>query len=202
MVLCHRKEGPSKGVLVRILFLAFFWTCLVLNARAKADFVADVVGCQSDPCVIIDNPGGGLARFEEAAEAIRQGARTRIIVAGWCASACTVLLDWVREKVCLSPQAVLGFHRGTRFQLEYADQGARFPYVIAREHFDIEYSPPIKKWIEEQGGLPENGDVVLMALSTALTIWSPCEWPKSRSPASVRKTFTPPHSIFDAHSLY
>ena len=66
--------------------------------------------------------------------------KVNIRVVGMCASACTLLTGYFpRKDICVTPDAVLGFHAGT------------FPFVT--EQLLRIYPEDIRKWIDAHGGL-------------------------------------------------
>jgi hypothetical protein len=190
--------------------LAYLVVCvgILWPAPAKADIVQDVLGCPGDPCVVTFNPGGSLREFEEAAEAIRNGARSLVVVDGMCASACTILLDRIPDKVCLTQMAQLRFHKGTRYVLKWInytlwDTTATWGPYSARELIDIEYAPKAETWIRSVGGLPKDGSTITMPSEIAETIWHSCArvpLPRPR-PAKLRVP-KPRTAQFSAHGLY
>ena len=182
---------------------------LTLNSNVtRADVVTDVLGCKGDPCVITFNPGGGLDSFEKAAEAIRNGARSLVVVDGMCASACTILLDRIPNKVCLTQSAQLRFHKGTRSVLHWIHYSvfgtdAQWGPYGAKELVDLPYSPRVERWINVLGGLPKDGSAVTMPSEIAETIWHLCArvpLPRPR-PAKLRRP-KPQTAQFSAHGLY
>jgi len=154
---------------MRTLFAALVALAL-LSAPAKADIVEEVLGCKGDPCIVKENPGGKIKKFVEAATAIALGDRSYVIIDGECASACTVLIDLIRNKVCLISRAKLEFHRGTR---SVSASVVMFPYTY-KELIDLNYSREVDAWIRWKGGLPRDGSFITMPIGVAQTIWSPC----------------------------
>jgi hypothetical protein len=69
------------------------------------------VGACSDPCVVQSNHGGRVVDFEDAADAIRAGARKQVIIDGYCASSCMVMADRARARVCITSRAVFAYHK-------------------------------------------------------------------------------------------
>ncbi len=163
-----------------------FLYCFVLSGACGAqDIVTQVLGCTNDPCIVRVNNGGAVDLFERAAEAIAQGARSRVVIDGPCASACTILIDRVRDKVCLSERARLHFHKGTEYILTWYNMPVIFGFGISAEEkrygpfsaailFDPEYSPTLMRWIRAIGGLPKDGGFVVMPDQLARMIWRSC----------------------------
>ena len=160
------------GLAVGIAAFTFFF--LWANTT-KGDIVEEVLGCRGDPCVVAYNGGGTITTFEEAARAIRAGARKQVVINGACYSACTILIDALRDRTCVTAQARLGFHRGSGPVLKYLNEMPLYWYAV-QERFDITYSPKIQKWINGRGGLPEDGSFIYMNAHAARTIWPACPW--------------------------
>ena len=66
--------------------------------------------------------------------------KVNVRIVGLCASACTLLTGYFpRKDICVTPDAVLGFHAGT------------FPFVT--DALLRIYPEDIRKWIDAHGGL-------------------------------------------------
>ena len=66
--------------------------------------------------------------------------KVNVRIVGLCASACTLLTGYFpRKDICVTPEAVLGFHAGT------------FPFVT--DALLRIYPEDIRKWIDAHGGL-------------------------------------------------
>jgi hypothetical protein len=86
----------------------------------------------------VDDSHGGRVADYDARWAAHAGARVRIV--GPCQSACTVLLAHVpRSRICVTPQASLGFHLAHRSQ--------------ATATLWSGYPADIRAWIDAHGGL-------------------------------------------------
>jgi hypothetical protein len=83
--------------------------------------------------VIHHDPGGVVMRYADRFE----GKEQRIIIDGWCASACTLALG--QPHTCVTPRAKLGFHAAS------GDFGTQ--YLLAS------YPEKVRQWIEVRGGL-------------------------------------------------
>lgn len=91
---------------------------------------------------VSDNHGGDTSVYQQKWAALsKQGANVRIV--GPCISACTILLRYFSgNRLCVTDAAALGFHRG------------RDDRSMARMW--AAYSPALRQWITQQGGLPPN----------------------------------------------
>jgi len=74
----------------------------------------------------------------------------RIVIDGPCLSACTLVLMTVpRERICVTPRAVLGFHAAS--SQDYF--GRRWLEPEATDAVLQAYPRPVRQWILRKGGL-------------------------------------------------
>lgn len=125
-------------------------------ARPLGAAVVAALGPCGDPCVIHSNNGGRIVVFEDAADEIRRGARKRVVIDGYCASACMVLAARARSKVCITDRATFGFHRTNRGR-------------------PIPVSGDMHVWIVRNGGYPAFGATPgFMPNNVARRFWRRC----------------------------
>jgi hypothetical protein len=88
---------------------------------------------------VYDDHGGIVPEYDAHwADLAAQGVSVRIV--GPCQSACTVLLGHIpRERICVTPDARLGFH------LAKVERSTRMLWAA--------YAPDIRQWINDHGGL-------------------------------------------------
>jgi len=174
-----------------------FWMPLIALAvglcstmDSRADEVADTLGCMGGPnttCIINNNSGGSVQRFTQAAELVKQGARKRVVVDGYCASACTIAADIAKERFCITQYSLMAFHKGTEHGLTWTKfnllgREMLFGPMPQDRFFDPAYSPKIQAWIDSMGGLPADGRTITMPFDVARTIWKTCtsyRWPST-----------------------
>jgi hypothetical protein len=98
---------------------------------------------------ITDDRGGNIGAYWARYTALRN-AGERIVIDGSCTSACTLVLGIVpRDRICVTANAVLGFHAAWRpgfLGLEVVNDPA------TRTLWNI-YPAPIRAWIARNGGL-------------------------------------------------
>jgi hypothetical protein len=98
---------------------------------------------------ITDDRGGNIGAYWSRYMALRD-AGEEIIIDGTCSSACTLVLGIVpHDRICVTPNAVLGFHAAWRpgflgFEI-INDPATRTLWNI--------YPMPIRRWISRNGGL-------------------------------------------------
>jgi len=134
---------------------------------ARADIVSQVLGCTGNPCVVNYNGGGEVAAFKAAAREIRRSGR-RVVINGPCLSACAILADQARDRVCVTSRARFGFHKG--LVLRRYTAGGPFRLV---KRFNPSHSRDIAGWVNRNGGFPSRGFRV-MGRSAAKRIWRSC----------------------------
>jgi len=98
---------------------------------------------------ILQSPGGQVGPFLRLFETLGQSGE-RVVIDGPCLSACTLVLMTVpRQRICVTPRAILGFHAATSRDF------------FGRSRFEPEatgvvlsaYPPRIRAWIVRHGGL-------------------------------------------------
>ena len=98
---------------------------------------------------ILASPGGQVGPFLELFEAARASGE-RVVIDGPCLSACTlVLMSLPRQRICVTPRAMLGFHAAT-------SRDFRGRPVHEPEATDVvlsAYPRPVRQWIVRHGGL-------------------------------------------------
>jgi hypothetical protein len=98
---------------------------------------------------ITDDMGGLMTEYASRFAAVRDSGE-KVVIDGPCFSACTMLLGMLpREQVCITSNAVLGFHAAWNF-----DQGGRrvTSASATRALYDI-YPTRVRSWIAHRGGL-------------------------------------------------
>jgi hypothetical protein len=98
---------------------------------------------------ITDDMGGLMTEYASRFASLRASGE-RVVIDGPCYSACTMLLGMLsRNQVCVTPNAVLGFHAAWNFD----DSGRRVTSVSATQELIDIYPPSIRTWIARRGGL-------------------------------------------------
>lgn len=121
-------------VLAGALFIASTPARALPFTPGGAAAVARVIGPCAEDCVVRSNNGGSIVYFEDAAHVIRR-ARKKLIIDGYCASACMVMADRARPRTCITERAVFAYHKTN--------------YNRA-----IPLSSDLHQWIMRQGGYP------------------------------------------------
>jgi hypothetical protein len=98
---------------------------------------------------ITDDRGGNIGQYWSRYMALRD-AGERIIIDGTCSSACTLVLGIVpRDRICVTANAVLGFHAAWRPGF----LGLKVINEPATRTLMSFYPEPVRRWIDDNGGL-------------------------------------------------
>ena len=98
---------------------------------------------------ITDDMGGLMTEYASRFASLRASGE-RVVIDGPCYSACTMLLGMLsRDQVCVTPNAVLGFHAAWNFD----DAGHRVTSASATQALIDIYPPRIRSWLAKRGGL-------------------------------------------------
>lgn len=98
---------------------------------------------------ISDDAGGLIDTYVQKFTRVRDSGE-RIVVDGQCLSACTLVLALVpRERICVTPNAVFGFHSAW----SYDAQGGEALNREATQSLWNMYPERIRRWIRANGGL-------------------------------------------------
>jgi hypothetical protein len=131
-------QGLSGGVGMRFITVltgALFAMLFAASAHAAV--------------LIKDDPGGLMTQYASRFATVRQSGE-KVIIDGPCLSACTMLLGMVpREQVCVTHNAVLGFHAAWN----YDGSGHRVTSAVATQALIDIYPAPIRSWLSRRGGL-------------------------------------------------
>ena len=193
----------TGSVLTEVIVVFFVASCFhaFLNEIALGKFDADSVGAVfSDclnPCEVLYSPGGSLQRFQRAARELNEGAhgRTLVIINGSCISGCSVFADLAREHICITKNAIMGFHKGYRWDWHFS----LFPLKaqIDMTRFDQPQTFDIDRWVRSHGDYPKD-DVTYMGVEVAKKFWPVCDLnpplprpdPRKRTAALTRGGFS------------
>jgi hypothetical protein len=100
---------------------------------------------------ITDDHGGNIGAYWSRFSAVRDS-NEQVIIDGTCSSACTLVLGLVpSRRICITKNAVFGFHAAWRpgfLGLPIINAPATRTLLSA-------YPPPIRQWIERNGGLTD-----------------------------------------------
>jgi len=121
-----------------------------------AGAIARAIGGCGNPCTVQSNSGGRIVDFEDAGAAIRAGARQKLVIDGYCASACMVMADRARPRACITSNATFLYHK-------------------TNYNRPIPLSGDLRGWIMRHGGFPSfTGTPGIMPNEVARHFWPIC----------------------------
>jgi hypothetical protein len=129
-----------------------------------------LVGVGSSHAVvrIADDRGGQIGSYVDKYQGLRNSGQ-QVIIDGLCASACTIVLGSVPDnKICVTPQAALGFHAAFDF-------GAHGRAIINHGATRILYSmypSRVQRWISQRGGLTSR--MIYLRGKELMSMYHPC----------------------------
>ena len=117
---------------------------------------------------ITDDRGGNIGAYWSRFTALRD-AGEQIVIDGTCSSACTMVLGIVPfDRICVTPNAVLGFHAAWRPGF----LGLRVLNEPATRTLLSFYPIPIRKWVARNGGL--GFEMMYLSGPELFTMLRPC----------------------------
>ena len=137
-------------------------------------FVAVIVSAltvtsASATVVLSDDIGGKMEEYTARFQQVRNSGET-VIIDGTCLSACTLVLGLVpRDRVCATPNAVLGFHAAWM----YDKSGSRVASASGTRELMKTYPGSVRAWIARNGGLKPK--MMYLRGRTLAAIVKPCD---------------------------
>jgi hypothetical protein len=126
------------------------------------------VGASHAVVRIADDRGGRIGTYVDKYQGLRSSGET-VVIDGLCASACTIVLGAIpHERICVTPNANLGFHAAW-------DMGNNGRAVTNREATKMLYSmypSQIRRWISKRGGLKPQ--MVFLRGPQLASMYKPC----------------------------
>jgi hypothetical protein len=117
---------------------------------------------------IAEDRGGKIGTYIDRYQGLRSSGET-VIIDGLCASACTMVLGAVpRERICVTSQAVLGFHAAW-------DSGADGRAITNQGATHMLYSlypSSVRRWIAARGGL--KSQMIFLRGKELMSMYRPC----------------------------
>ena len=116
---------------------------IAIAGPARATPVSPVAGER-----ILDDSGGRIGNYLTRYEALRKSGR-RVAIDGTCASACTLVVGVIpRDRICVTPRAVLAFHAAWDLSLTGLQINAP-----GTKYLWSHYPDSVRRWITRHGGL-------------------------------------------------
>jgi hypothetical protein len=158
---------------------------------AVVSLMALTVTSASATVIIGDDIGGKMRDYTTHFQQVRDSGEPVVIV-GTCVSACTMVLGLVpSDRICATPNAVLGFHAAWMFD----SSGKRVVSTSGTQDLLRTYPAPVRAWIARHGGLTPK--MVYLRGRDLAAIVAPCS---SRvASASRAKRFGGTHQVADTN---
>jgi hypothetical protein len=147
---CRLSAEESRGAFSNLLQKGFGRESMrSIAILAAAIFAALSVTSAQAAVRITDDPGGLMTQYASRFSMVRQSGE-KVVIDGPCLSACTMVLGMLpREQVCVTQNAVLGFHAAWN----YNGHGRRVTSAVATQALIDIYPAPIRSWLARRGGL-------------------------------------------------
>jgi hypothetical protein len=117
---------------------------------------------------ITDDHGGRIGSYLDKYQKLRTSGET-IIIDGYCASACTIVLGMVpRDKICVTSHANFGFHAAW----DLDTNGRQVPNPGATRSLYSMYPAQVRHWIAARGGLKPQ--VIFLQGEDLMRMYRPC----------------------------
>jgi hypothetical protein len=117
---------------------------------------------------ISGDPGGQIGPYVQRYMSIRQSGE-QVVIDGPCLSACTMVLGILpRNQVCVTPNAVLGFHAAWRPD----NAGNKVTSLGGTQLLWDVYPKHVRKWISRKGGLSPR--MIMLRGRDLASMYAPC----------------------------
>jgi hypothetical protein len=115
-----------------------------------------------------EDRGGRIGTYVDKYQEVRSSGEM-VIIDGLCASACTIVLGAIpHEKICVTSHASLGFHAAW----DLDEDGHAITNPEATHMLYSMYPPPVKKWINQRGGLTQR--MIYLRGKELMGMYHPC----------------------------
>jgi hypothetical protein len=131
--------------------------------------------------IIGDDIGGKMQDYTTHFRQVRDSGES-VVIAGKCVSACTMVLGLVpSDRICATPNAVLGFHAAWTFD----DSGRRVVSGSGTQDLMRTYPASVRTWIERRGGLTPK--MMYLRGRDLAAIVAPCDSSRMASVSRVKR---------------
>jgi len=155
--------------------------------------MALTVTSASATVIISDDVGGKMKDYTTHFQQMRNSGEP-VVISGTCVSACTMVLGFVpSDRICATPNAVLGFHAAWMFD----NSGKRVVSASGTQDLMNTYPAPVRDWIARHGGLTPK--MIYLRGRDLAAIVAPCDGSRAAS-VSRAKRFSGLRQIDDANA--
>ncbi|WP_454632844.1 hypothetical protein [Bradyrhizobium cenepequi] len=117
---------------------------------------------------ITQDRGGQIGTYVNKYQGVRSSGE-RVIVDGFCASACTIVLGSVpHDKICVTSRARFGFHAAW----DSGPRGREITNPEATQALYFMYPFEVRRWIDQHGGLTAH--MIVLSGSELAAMYRPC----------------------------
>jgi hypothetical protein len=151
--------------------------CLIAAVVSTALAVAPA----SATVIIGGDPGGKMQDYTSHFRQVRDSGEP-VVIAGTCVSACTMVLGLVpSDRICATPNAVLGFHAAWTFD----DSGRRVVSASGTQDLMNTYPASVRAWIARRGGLTPR--MMYLRGRDLAAIVAPCNGSRTASASRTKR---------------
>jgi hypothetical protein len=126
------------------------------------------IGASDAAVRIVDDPGGRIGVYVDRYQGVRS-AGEMVIIDGYCASACTIVLGTVaHDKICVTSRARLGFHAAW----DSGSNGRKITNPEATHSLYSMYPFEVRRWIDQRGGLSRH--IIFLSGRELTAMYRPC----------------------------
>jgi hypothetical protein len=139
-----------------------------LTALLAPIFLLAGLGASDAAVRIVEDGGGRMAAYVDKYQGVR-GSGEMVIIDGYCASACTIVLGAVpHDKICVTSRARLGFHAAW----DPGSNGRRITNPEATQTLYSMYPFEVRHWIDQRGGLTPH--MIFLSGRELTAMYRPC----------------------------
>ena len=139
-----------------------------LTALLAPIFLLAGLGASDAAVRIVEDGGGRMGAYVDKYQGVR-GSGEMVIIDGYCASACTIVLGTVpHDKICVTSRARLGFHAAW----DPGSKGRRITNPEATQTLYSMYPFAVRHWIDQRGGLTPH--MIFLSGRELTAMYRPC----------------------------
>ena len=131
--------------------------------------------------IISDDIGGKMRDYTTHFRQVRDSGEP-VVISGTCVSACTMVLGLVpSDRICATPNAVLGFHAAWMFD----ESGKRVVSASGTQDLMETYPASVRAWIARHGGLTRK--MLYLRGRDLAAIVAPCDSSRAASASRAKR---------------
>jgi hypothetical protein len=160
--------GITRGGGIRIRQFKIGTVMKSLTVLFAAVSLLTGVGASDAEVRIVEDRGGRIETYVGKYHGVRSSGE-RVIIDGFCASACTILLGAVaHDKICVTSRAKLGFHAAW----DPGSDGRKITNPEATQTLYSMYPFEVRRWIDQRGGLSPR--MIFLSGRELAAMYRPC----------------------------